>query len=119
MVPSLVSIYPGADFQEREAWDLLGIRFDGHPNLKRILMWEGFEGYPLRKDCQESYFEEDTKPYKNRWPEGNVYRIEDKNPFGKNVDYPAGFDPEAWTPVGEAAVYAGSGSGQINQWLRT
>jgi NADH:ubiquinone oxidoreductase subunit D len=105
----LVNIYPGADFQEREAWDLLGIRFDGHPNLKRILMWEGFEGYPLRKDYQESYFEEDTKPYKNRWPEGNVYRIEDKNPFGKNVDYPAGFDPEAWTPVGEAAVYAGVG----------
>ncbi len=50
VVPSLVSVYPGADFQEREAWDLMGIRFEGHPNLKRILMWEGFEGHPLRKD---------------------------------------------------------------------
>lgn len=48
VVPSLVSVYPGADFQEREAWDLLGIQFEGHPNLKRILMWEGFHGHPLR-----------------------------------------------------------------------
>ena len=49
-VPSLYDLYPGADFQEREAWDLLGIKFAGHPNLKRILMWEGFAGHPLRKD---------------------------------------------------------------------
>ena len=45
-VPSLVSIYPGAEFQEREAWDLLGIKFSGHPDLRRILMWEGFSGFP-------------------------------------------------------------------------
>src|SRR5688572_12118346 len=42
VLPSLVPIFPGADFQEREAWDLYGIRFTGHPNLRRILMWEGF-----------------------------------------------------------------------------
>jgi NADH:ubiquinone oxidoreductase subunit D/NADH:ubiquinone oxidoreductase subunit C len=107
VLPSLVPIYPGADFQEREAWDLLGIRFEGHPNLKRILMWEGFEGHPLRKDWREAFYEEDTKPYKSRWPDGHVRRVEDQNLFGKNVDYPAGFDPESWTPVGEAAVYAG------------
>ena len=52
IVPSLVSVYPGADFQEREAWDLLGITFEGHPNLKRILMWQGFHGHPLRKDWE-------------------------------------------------------------------
>ncbi|MGH2607403.1 MAG: NADH-quinone oxidoreductase subunit C, partial [Anaerolineales bacterium] len=56
VVPTLVSLYPGADFQEREAWDLLGIRFAGHPNLRRILMWEGFEGHPLRKDYHEPFF---------------------------------------------------------------
>jgi NADH-quinone oxidoreductase subunit C len=49
-VPSIVSLYKGADFQEREVYDLMGIRFEGHPDLKRILTWEGFQGYPLRKD---------------------------------------------------------------------
>jgi NADH:ubiquinone oxidoreductase subunit C len=41
-VPSLVSVWPSANLQEREVWDLFGIRFTGHPNLKRILLWEGF-----------------------------------------------------------------------------
>jgi len=63
VVPSLVDVYPGANFQEREAWDLLGIRFEGHPNLRRILLWEGFWGHPLRKDWREPYFEEEGKPY--------------------------------------------------------
>ena len=49
-VPSIVSLYQGADFQEREIYDLMGIGFQGHPNLKRIVLWEGFEGHPLRKD---------------------------------------------------------------------
>ncbi len=49
-LPSVVSLWRGADFQEREIYDLFGIRFDGHPNLKRIFLWEGFLGYPLRKD---------------------------------------------------------------------
>lgn len=49
-LPSVVSLWQGADFQEREIYDLFGIRFEGHPNLKRIFLWEGFEGYPLRKD---------------------------------------------------------------------
>ncbi len=49
-VPSLTGLYQGADFQEREVYDLMGIKFEGHPNLKRIFLWEGFDGYPLRKD---------------------------------------------------------------------
>ena len=48
--PSVVPVWRGADLQEREVWDLLGVRFDGHPNMKRILLWEGFEGHPLRRD---------------------------------------------------------------------
>jgi NADH:ubiquinone oxidoreductase subunit D len=106
VVPSLVDIYPGADFQEREAWDLLGIRFEGHPNLKRILMWEGFQGHPLRKDWKEAYFEQDTKPFDNRWPDGDVYRIEEQVPFGKNVEYPEGFSAESWVPEGDSGLYA-------------
>ena len=50
VVPSLVKLWRGADFQEREVYDLLGIVFEGHPNLKRIVLWEGFQGHPLRKD---------------------------------------------------------------------
>jgi len=49
-LPSVYHVWRGADFQEREIWDLMGVRFDGHPNLKRIMLWEGFEGHPLRKD---------------------------------------------------------------------
>jgi NADH-quinone oxidoreductase subunit C len=49
-VPSLVSVWPTADWHEREAWDLMGIRVDRHPNLTRILMDEDWEGHPLRKD---------------------------------------------------------------------
>lgn len=47
---SVTDIWEGANYQEREVYDLFGIRFDGHPNLKRILLWEGFPGHPLRKD---------------------------------------------------------------------
>jgi NADH-quinone oxidoreductase subunit C len=50
VVPSVVNLWRSADFQEREAYDLMGISFDGHPNLKRLLLWEGFSGYPLRRD---------------------------------------------------------------------
>ncbi len=49
-LPSVVGVFMGADYQEREIFDLLGIKFEGHPNLKRIVLWEGFQGYPLRKD---------------------------------------------------------------------
>lgn len=49
-LPSMVSLWRGADFQEREIYDLMGISFDGHPNMKRIFLWEGFQGHPLRKD---------------------------------------------------------------------
>jgi len=110
VVPSLIDIYPGADFQEREAWDLMGIRFEGHPDLRRILMWEGFEGFPLRKDWKEPYYLEETKPFENRWPAGQFHRIEDLNPVGKNNQYPKDFDPSKWNSVEEDLLYAGLGN---------
>ncbi|HWX19205.1 MAG TPA: NADH-quinone oxidoreductase subunit C [Candidatus Binatia bacterium] len=52
-VPSLTPVWRGAEFQEREAFDLYGIVFDGHPDLRRILMWDGFKDFPMRKDYVE------------------------------------------------------------------
>ena len=49
-VPSLTGEYRGAHLQEREVFDLMGIRFEGHPDLRRMFLWDGFPGYPLRKD---------------------------------------------------------------------
>lgn len=49
-VPSAVPVWEGAHLQEREAYDLMGIRFEGHPDMRRLFMWEGFAGWPLRKD---------------------------------------------------------------------
>jgi NADH-quinone oxidoreductase subunit C/D len=124
VVPSLVSVYPGADFQEREAWDLLGIRFEGHPYLKRILMWEGFHGHPLRKDWKETYFEEESKPFKSRWPSGEARLIEEGVPYGKNVQYPSEFTPEGWVPEGDTGLYAALGrmrepNGDVDEELKT
>jgi NADH-quinone oxidoreductase subunit C len=49
-LPSLMAEWPGAALQEREAYDLFGVVFVGHPNLRRIYMWDEFEGFPMRKD---------------------------------------------------------------------
>jgi len=93
-VPSLTPFVPGADFQEREVYDMMGIRFEGHPNLRRILMWDGFKGWPLRKDYLEPYYEAPAKIFPSRWREGQHTFSEDKNIWGRNVNYPADWDPD-------------------------
>ena len=110
-IPSLVPVWRGADFQEREAWDLYGIKFPGHPNLRRILMWDGFRGHPMRKDWQEAYFEEEQKPFDSRWPGGHVHRSEEKNVFGKNVNYPPDIDLNRLMDTSESEVYSSLGLG--------
>jgi NADH-quinone oxidoreductase subunit C len=50
VVPSVVSLWRAAYYQEREIFDLFGIKFDGHPDMRRLLLWEGFVGHPLRRD---------------------------------------------------------------------
>ncbi len=52
-VPSLTPLFRSAEFQEREAFDMYGIVYEGHPDLRRIFMWDGFQGFPLRKDYQQ------------------------------------------------------------------
>jgi NADH/F420H2 dehydrogenase subunit C len=118
-VPSLVGLYPGAAFQEREAWDLLGINFEGHPNLKRILMWEGFAGHPLRKDWEEAYYGAENKPYEDRWPEGRARKTELDNPYQENISYPKDFNPETWIPEGEELLFTGSERYQLEDEMDT
>ena len=105
VLPSLTPVWLGADFQEREAWDLYGVKFEGHPNLKRILMWEGFHGHPMRKDWHEAYYEEEHKPFDSRWPGGQHVRAEDRVKWSDNVNYPEGFDPSAYDEYADDAVY--------------
>ena len=62
-LPSVTSVWQGADLQEREVFDLMGVTFNGHPNLKRLLTWEGFQGHPLRRDYLEP-------PLPYTWPHG-------------------------------------------------
>ncbi len=60
---SVFSVWPSASFPEREVYDLFGIKFKGHPYLKRLLLWDGFEGHPLRKDFPVEGYDFD-KPFK-------------------------------------------------------
>ena len=109
-IPSLTSVWPSANYQEREVWDMFGIRFDGHPNMKRILLWEGFEGHPLRKDWYEPYYEADKKPFKSRWPNPETPKpraAEERVRWRANLQYPEGFDPEDWEPVPEVDLEPG------------
>ncbi len=63
-LPSLTSIWRGAEFQEREVFDLYGVIFDGHPDLRRILMWDEFKDFPMRKDYVEpDDFEYEPTPH--------------------------------------------------------
>jgi NADH:ubiquinone oxidoreductase subunit D/NADH:ubiquinone oxidoreductase subunit C len=95
IVPSLTSVYAGADFQEREVYDMFGVRYAGHPNLRRILMWEGFAGHPMRKDWREAYYEEEQKPFKSRWPGGEFFFGEDRHSeWADNIKYPSGYMAE-------------------------
>ena len=66
-IASVVSLWPGADWLERETYDLFGVVFEGHPNLKRIMLPPDWEGFPLRKDyvTPESYQKIDNRPSEN------------------------------------------------------
>jgi NADH-quinone oxidoreductase subunit C len=69
-VPSVTSVWKTANWHERETFDMLGITFSGHPNLERILMWEGFNGHPLRKDFPVRGIDTGARIYPEVFPEG-------------------------------------------------
>jgi NADH-quinone oxidoreductase subunit B/C/D len=108
-VPSVVSIWEGADFQEREVYDMMGVRFAGHPNLRRILMWDDFAYFPLRKDYLEPYYEGPTKVFDSRIEDehGRHFRAEELNPHGTNLKVPTSF--RDWSRLDPGADAKGKG----------
>ena len=82
-VPSVTSVWKTANWHERETFDMLGVQFDGHPNLERILMWDGFNGHPLRKDFPLRGIDTGARIYPEVFREGEGPM---KGSTGKPVD---------------------------------
>lgn len=78
-VPSIATVFLAANWPERETWDMFGIRFSGHPDLRRILTWEGFHGHPLRKDFPLEGVDTGAAVYPEEWPEGGGPSPDDPN----------------------------------------
>ncbi len=78
-VPSISAVFLAANWCERETWDMFGIPFSGHPDLRRILTWEGFKGHPLRKDFPLEGIDTGAAVYPEEWPEGGGPSLKDSN----------------------------------------
>ncbi|HSP93201.1 MAG TPA: NADH-quinone oxidoreductase subunit C [Thermoanaerobaculia bacterium] len=78
-VPSIAEVFLAANWSERETYDMFGIRFAGHPDLRRILTWEGFNGHPLRKDFPLEGIDTGAAIYPEEWPEGAGPGLNDPN----------------------------------------
>ena len=78
-VPSISAVFLAANWSERETWDMFGIPFSGHPDLRRILTWEGFQGHPLRKDFPLEGIDTGAAIYPEEWPEGGGPAQKDPN----------------------------------------
>ncbi len=82
-LPSLTPIWRSAEFQEREVFDLYGIVFTGHPDLRRILMWDGFKDYPMRKDYVEpDDFEYEPTPHDDVLKRAQAHRASEQQTAG-------------------------------------
>jgi len=106
--PSLCDLWPGADYMEREAYDMYGIRFEGHPNLRRILLQDEFIGFPLRKDYPWKGRVEDLDAIQAVLPRGwrDMLLKEEEKVRAKNAPKEALPAPAATAaaPAGEIAV---------------
>jgi NADH-quinone oxidoreductase subunit C len=78
-VPSIARVYLTANWSERETFDMFGIVFSGHPDLRRILTWDGFNGHPMRKDFPLEGIDTGAAIYPEEWPEGGGPGANDPN----------------------------------------
>ncbi len=110
-IPSVTSVWKTANWHERETYDMMGIRFDGHPNLERILMWEGFNGHPLRKDFPLRGIDTGARIYPEVFPEGGGPKPGSTGKDAKDVNLYKG----EWTQYGRnpvAEIAGGAKKGQ-------
>lgn len=109
-IPSVTSVWKTANWHERETFDMLGIIFEGHPNLERILMWDGFNGHPLRKDFPIRGIDTGARIYPEVFPEGGGPRAGSTGKDVKDVNVYKGEWPHYGTwPVAEIAARAAEG----------
>jgi len=109
-IPTVTSVWKTANWHERETFDMLGIVFEGHPNLERILMWEGFNGHPLRKDFPIRGIDTGARIYPEVFPEGGGPKAGSTGKDVKDVNVYKGDWPHYGTwPVAEIAARAAEG----------
>ena len=109
-IPSVASVWKTANWHERETFDMMGIRFDGHPNLERILMWEGFNGHPLRKDFPVRGIDTGARIYPEVFPEGGGPKPGSTGKDIKDVNiYKGEWRQYGISPLAEVAARAKAG----------
>lgn len=123
--PSVVSLWPTADWHERETFDMFGIRFDGHPDLRRILMWDGYPYYPLRKEFplagkevefpSEELTEQTGSSVKPAPMMGGPFHSSQKGPMSEREPRA---DDESWTEVRERPAESGADDPSVPRELK-
>jgi NADH-quinone oxidoreductase subunit C len=108
-VPSVTPVWKTANWHERETFDMFGVEFEGHPNLERILMWEGFNGHPLRKDFPVRGIDTGARIYPEVFPAGGGPRA---GSTGKDVTdvnvWEGEWDRYGMWPIARARATAGT-----------
>lgn len=120
-VPSVTSVWKTANWHEREVFDMYGITFEGHPNLERILMWEGFNGHPLRKDFPIRGIDTGARIYPEVFPPGggpaagSTGKAHDDVNIWKGPAVPYGRSPKGEVPeVKQVEAPQGSDEGKAD-----